>query len=181
LTRHYRRGGLLARWNRDRYRAAPAALTRAMREMTLLREMRSIGLPVPRPIAARCVQRGRTYQADIIVGYLPDTRNVAEWLSERALTADEWRAIGWVIRQMHEHQIYHSDLNCHNILLNGSSGQVWLIDFDKCERRGGDAWKAGNLARLERSLLKEAKIKKRYSKFNGADYSIALRAYHDGI
>jgi 3-deoxy-D-manno-octulosonic-acid transferase len=35
------------------------------------------------------------------------------------------------------------------------AGQVWLVDFDKCERRAGEPWKAENLARLLRSLRKE--------------------------
>ena len=33
--------------------------------------------------------------------------------------------------------------------------KFWLIDFDKCAEKGGDQWKAGNLSRLNRSLLKE--------------------------
>ena len=55
---------------------------------------------------------------------------------------------------MHRHQIFHADLNAHNLLL-APQGQVFVVDFDKCERRGGDDWKARNLARLKRSLLKE--------------------------
>lgn len=176
LIRHYRRGGMVARWNPDRYPAAPVPLTRAMREMTLLREMRSIGMPVPQPIAARCERRGRTYQADIIVGYVDQTRNMAQWLGERPLSPEEWIAVGRAIRQMHNHQIHHSDLNCHNILLD-TSGQVWLIDFDKCERRGGEAWKAINLARLQRSLIKEAGLKS--IKFKNDDFHLLQYAYHN--
>jgi 3-deoxy-D-manno-octulosonic-acid transferase len=155
LLRHYRRGGLVAKWNPDRYAAQPVPLTRAMREMTLLREMISLGLAVPTPIAARCIQKGWHYQADIIVGYLAGTNNLAQLLSQRALEPQEWASIGQAIRQMHDHQIYHSDLNCHNILLD-IHRTVWLIDFDKCERRLGEKWKQPNLLRLRRSLLKES-------------------------
>lgn len=176
LIRHYRRGGMVARWNPDRYPTAPVPLTRAMQEMTLLREMRSIGLPVPRPIAARCERRGRTYQADIIVGYLDHTRNVAQWLGERPLSPEEWMAVGRAIRQMHDLQIHHSDLNCHNILLD-ANGKVWLIDFDKCERRGGEAWKAGNLARLQRSLVKEATQTRRATHYASTDFAVLVSGY----
>jgi len=31
------------------------------------------------------------------------------------------------------------------------------VDFDKCGLRPGDSWKAANLARLQRSLVKEQK------------------------
>lgn len=177
LIRHYQRGGMIARWNPDRYRTAPVPLTRAMREMTLLREMRSIGLPVPLPIAAHCERHGRHYTADIIVGYLPDTRNVAQWLVERALEPIEWRAIGHAIRRMHDHQIHHSDLNCHNILL-GDNGQVWLIDFDKCERRGGDDWKQTNLLRLRRSLFKES-TRNQWFYWKLEDFDKILEGYHE--
>ncbi len=153
LWRHYRRGGLVARWNHDRYRRAPVHQTRAMQEMTLLREMVSLGLPVPRAVAARCIHAGRHYTADIIVEFLPGTQNLAQILRTRPLTDAEWTAVGRGIRRMHDHQIYHSDLNCHNILIDADGG-VWLIDFDKCERRGGEGWKADNIQRLLRSIRK---------------------------
>ena len=34
------------------------------------------------------------------------------------------------------------------------TGKAWIVDFDKCGFRTGDEWKAGNLARLQRSLHK---------------------------
>ena len=34
--------------------------------------------------------------------------------------------------ELHDAQIYHSDLNAHNILLD-EAGKAWIVDFDKCE------------------------------------------------
>jgi tRNA A-37 threonylcarbamoyl transferase component Bud32 len=55
---------------------------------------------------------------------------------------------------MHNAGVDHSDLNCRNILIDAQD-KVWLIDFDKCQRRGAGHWRAKNLERLKRSLRKE--------------------------
>ena len=70
------------------------------------------------------------------------------------LTAVQWQQLGAVIARFHQYGVYHSDLNCHNILLD-SNGGFWLIDFDKCGLRQAGDWQQANLARLLRSLQKE--------------------------
>ena len=154
VLRHYRRGGLVAKFNPDRYPRTAARSSRAMQEFSLLRVMRARGLPVPAPVAARQVLAGRHCTADIIVAMIPGTRNVVQRLVSGALTPLEWKAVGQAIRQLHDAQIYHSDLNAHNLLLD-NRGKAWIVDFDKCETRCGEAWKALNLQRLQRSLRKE--------------------------
>lgn len=163
VLRHYRRGGWIARWVQDTYPASPTASSRAMEEFLLLREMVSVGLPVPEPVAARCQRtrpgwgRHSRYRADIAVVCLPQTLNLVQHLHERALGASVWYRIGQAIAQLHRHQIFHSDLNAHNLLVNDQQ-DVFIIDFDKCRRRAGHGWKPDNLARLLRSLRKEQKI-----------------------
>ncbi len=154
VLRHYRRGGLIARFNPDRYRLTAARSSRAMQEFSLLRAMRAEGLPVPAPVACRQIVRGRHYSADIIVAMIPGTCNVVQHLLSGALNSEEWHAIGQAIRRLHDAQVYHSDLNAHNILLD-TAGKAWIVDFDKCDRRRGDDWKVLNLQRLQRSLRKE--------------------------
>ncbi len=158
VLRHYRRGGLVARLNPDRYPAAPVAETRAMQEFSLLREMCSLGLPVPRPIAARCERSGSAqgrYRADILVECIPGSRNLAQCLDVQRLPAAVWHAAGQAIARLHAHGIDHTDLNCHNLLLDVQD-QIWVIDFDKCRRRAAGPWQQGNLQRLLRSLRKES-------------------------
>jgi len=155
VLRHYRRGGLVARFNPDRYWSWGSAGSRAMAEYSLLRWMTARGLPVPRPLAARRLGPGVRYTADILVEWLPGTRNLAQVLDERPALPAEWAELGHAIRRMHDHQIFHSDLNCHNLLLD-NNGRAWIVDFDKCDRRPGQQWKAENLQRLQRSLRKEA-------------------------
>jgi 3-deoxy-D-manno-octulosonic-acid transferase len=53
------------------------------------------------------------------------------------------------------------------------------VDFDKCALRPGEDWKAQNLARLQRSLHKEAS---RLSPFHGseADWEWLMSGYTSG-
>ncbi len=162
VLRHYRRGGWVARWVHDTYPSGPTVSTRAMQELLLLRHMKSLGLPVPKPVAAHCQRsikwlgRHSRYRANILIEYIPHTRNLVQCLTEGLLPGQIWQNVGRAIALLHNKQIFHSDLNAHNILIN-DAGQVWLVDFDKCGLRPGDSWKVANLARLQRSLVKEQK------------------------
>jgi len=159
LLRHYHRGGLMARLIRDRFLVQRLPCTRAMAEFLLLGQLRARGLPVPQACASRRVRRGLLfYSADILVALIPHSRDVAHLLHhEHALSAEQWRRLGRAVRQLHEEQVFHSDLNCHNLMLD-DAGRAWIVDFDKCGFRAGDGWKADNLARLLRSLRKERRL-----------------------
>ncbi|WP_127346596.1 lipid IV(A) 3-deoxy-D-manno-octulosonic acid transferase [Pseudidiomarina mangrovi] len=155
LLRHYYRGGLVGKFNRDRFAREAIVKSRAMAEFSLLLQLRELGLPVPQPIAAR-YQRAPIwgYRADILVAVIADSQDVFKLLLQRSLTAAEWQSVGATIRQLHQAGVYHSDLNCHNIMLD-QAGKVWLVDFDKCGFRTEGEWQQANLQRLLRSLLKE--------------------------
>ena len=81
-------------------------------------------------------------------------RNVVQALAQAPLPPAAWQALGRAIRQLHDHQVFHSDLNAHNLLIDDQQ-HAWVIDFDKCGLRCGNEWKAANLQRLLRSLRKE--------------------------
>jgi 3-deoxy-D-manno-octulosonic-acid transferase len=176
VLRHYRRGGLIARFSEDQYWQKPAGHSRAMREFALLRFMRSWGLPVPVPLAARHNPSGWFYRADILVELIPDSENVAQCLSQRPLEPIEWQTLGQAIRQLHDRQIFHADLNCHNLLLD-AKGLAWVVDFDRCEIRPGTQWKDANLARLQRSLRKE-KGKRPVFHWDDAEWVHLTHGYH---
>ena len=154
VLRHFQRGGLVGNFIRDRYIATRIGNSRAMREFTLLDLMRTQGLLVPRPLAARHSPSGPFYRADLITERIPDAHPLAEILLERALPERNWFTIGAAIGQMHSLNVYHADLNCRNILLDARE-RAWLIDFDKCSMRAPGKWMKRNLARLLRSLEKE--------------------------
>ncbi len=176
VLRHYRRGGMVAKLSKDVFWRRSDDRSRAMEEFSLLRLLRSWGMEVPRPIAALHAPVGLLgYRSDIMVELIPGAHNAAERLQVSPLTAAEWSSLGRVVRNMHDHQVFHSDLNCHNLLLD-EQGQAWIVDFDKCAIKPGDGWKADNLARLQRSLRKE---KGRLEPFhwNEADWSAFLQGY----
>lgn len=175
VLRHYRRGGLIARFNPDRYRFTETRDSRAMREYALLRWMHARGLPVPAPLAARQQVSGKSYTADIIVGMIPGTQNLVQRLSIAPLSECQWQAVGRAIRSLHDAQVFHSDLNAHNILLDDESG-AWIVDFDKCETRSGDDWKQRNLDRLLRSLRKEH-LRQASNLWNESAWASLLKAY----
>lgn len=153
VLRHYRRGGLVARFNGDRYLWRGADRTRSFTEFRLLAELRDAGLPVPAPIAAGYRRAGLWYRADILVERIPDARSVAEILREDAGRLP-WREIGRALARFHRWGACHADLNAHNILVDADA-RIWLIDFDRGRRLVPErGWRMRNLLRLQRSLLK---------------------------
>jgi 3-deoxy-D-manno-octulosonic acid kinase len=154
VLRHYRRGGLIAKLIQDRYFYTGLANSRAWREFHLLNQANTLGLPVPRAAAMWVQRQGLFYRADIILTKIPHAIDVFTLLKQQTLSAPLWRAIGAAIRQLHDAQIYHHDLNIHNLMVDDKH-KVWLIDFDKCTQKTGNTWKAANMQRLLRSLNKE--------------------------
>ena len=162
VLRHYRRGGLIGKLIADQYLYTGVTQTRAYREMHLLDYMCAQNLNVPKPVAARIARQGLTYCADIILQKIPQATDVFSLLLSKTLEPSIWLGIGQAIRQLHDHQIYHHDLNIHNIMLDGHD-KVWIIDFDKCGIREGESWKNDNLQRLLRSLQKESARQARFT------------------
>ena len=152
VLRHYRRGGLPAKLVSDLYLWPGLELTRPWREWQLLAELHTLGLPVPRPVAARVARNGVAYRGDLITRRIPAAHSLAELLQRKA--APPWRGIGACIRRFHEAGVWHADLNAHNVLVDREAA-VWLVDFDRSERRRpAPDWRQGNLERLQRSLRK---------------------------
>jgi 3-deoxy-D-manno-octulosonic acid kinase len=155
VLRQYLRGGMAARFSRDRYLWRGAHRTRGFAEFRLLRELLRRKCPVPVPVAA-CYLRGRaTYRAWIIIERLTDVQS----LGALALADPEgapWEATGRLVARFHREGLDHVDLNAHNILFD-SAGKGWMIDFDRCRMHiPATAWRERNLARLQRSLRKLA-------------------------
>lgn len=152
VLRHYRRGGLMARVNPDRYLWQGEDRTRPFREFALLGAMVGEGLPAPAPLAARYVRSGPWYRADLLTQAIEGAQTLAQQLASAPSQID-WGLIGATIGRFHQRGFFHADLNAHNVLLHGTF--CHLIDFDRGERRApAPAWQQANLARLRRSLDK---------------------------
>lgn len=153
VLRHYRRGGLVARFVRDEYLWRGEAETRSFKEWQLLYHLRRAGLPVPTPIAARYRRNGTTYTADIITERLLDSESLASRLVRSGIPILGWITIGRYIRMFHNLGVCHADLNAHNILLVADD-LVYLVDFDRGRLMKPGLWCDANLVRLRRSLEK---------------------------
>ena len=179
VLRHYYRGGLIGKLNRDWFAPVPKAQSRALAEFRLLLWMRQAELPVPAPVAARYQQRGVGYSADILLERIPQSQDLFHFLQQQALSNAQWQQLGVLVAQLHQAGVYHSDLNCHNILLD-TAGQFWLIDFDKCARRKGQDWWSEPVARLQRSLQKEQGLRPSFL-FTPADWQAFVAGYQQHI
>lgn len=154
MLRQYHRGGLAAKLSSRYYIWNGLARTRAARELGLLGYVHQQGLLVCPPFAARVLQRGPRYQCSLMTHEIIGAQTMGSLLQDGGLGSQHWPAIGRAIRQLHNLQVYHADLNAHNIML--ADAKVYLIDFDCGEHKsaGNTRWKAGNLQRLHRSVLK---------------------------
>ncbi len=152
--RHYHRGGWAARLSRDRYVWTGAERTRAFREFRLLARLAERGLPVAAPVAARYVRHGAAYRADLLTRRVVAAHTLAQRLAERRLGGALAHRVGGTIARFHAAQVWHADLNAHNVLVDADDA-VWLIDFDRGRVRAPNAaWRRANLRRLRRSLDK---------------------------
>ena len=178
VLRHYRRGGLIGKMLSDQYLYTGLEQSRAWQEFTLLQHMRTLDLACPAPIAAMLNKRGLYYQADLISTKIPNAQDLHHILLNQSLPEDVWQKIGQTIAEFHNQQIYHHDLNIHNIMLDNEQ-KAWLIDFDKCAVKRGDEWKNSNIQRLKRSFEKEQRLHKIH--WQTADWQALLSAYNHTV
>lgn len=155
VLRQYLRGGWLSKLNRRAYCYTGDHAVRSFAEFRLLVKLWEAGLPVPKPVAANYRRTAiLSYRADILVEEIANATTFADLL--RRAEPSLWFKVGQLVRRFHDRDVYHADLNCHNILVTDSD--LYLIDFDKSRLIPGSGadcpWKRRNLERLERSLKK---------------------------
>ena len=114
VLRHYHRGGLVARFNRDRYLWTGAAHTRSFAEFRLLAHIAALELPAPQPVAARLRRHGLFYTGDLITRRIDGAHTLAQCLADGRLDADLARETGALVARFHREGIWHADLNAHN-------------------------------------------------------------------
>jgi len=160
VLRHYRRGGMVARFNRDRYLFRGRENSRPFREFHVLEQMVADGLRVPTPLAALCDRRGASYRGALLTRRIMPARPLAEWLApskatEQPLEAVDWTRLGAELRTFFNAGMDHADLNARNILLHDETAAAWVIDLD-ASRYDPSLPVDGRaqLDRLKRSLLK---------------------------
>lgn len=181
VLRHYRRGGLVGKFNLDKYLFTGQDKTRPFQEFRLLASLHEEGLPVPRPVAAR-LQRGFLfYRAAIITETLPG-ESLTWHLRKGRIEDTTWQAVGKCIARLHAAGVWHADLNANNILidLEADPPAVHVIDFDRSRRRPpSQKWRQANLDRLRRSLDKVAENAEQQARIT-TGWAMLKRGYADG-
>lgn len=179
VLRHFRRGGLIGRLIKDSYLWLGRNRTRAFREYRMLAQLRDLGLPVPRPAAARVVRRGIFYRADLITLRIDGVRSLSGVLIEQQMEPLFWKQLGEVIARFHRNHACHGDLNAYNIQV-GEQGDIYLLDFDRGSFREPGGWQRGNLDRLLRSLRKIQLLDSRVH-FSDKDWQFLMSAYESAL
>ncbi len=172
VVRHYRRGGAVARWLRDRYlRLGPL---RPLRELRASAAARARGVRTPEVVALAVYPSGIYYRADLATAEVPGATDLAESLwAEHPAAADPsarlaaLAAAGTLLRQLADAGVAHPDLNAKNILIAAGTGAgapvAYVLDLDGCEVGEPLSWKRQReaQARLERSLRKWERLTRR--------------------
>lgn len=175
VLRHYYRGGVMAKFNRDSYLYTGLKRTRAIAELTLLEQLFNEGFAVPKPVAAQIQRHGMHYRGDIIIERIEGAQDLVAQLSHAPMTDAQWQALGKLIATFHQRGVYHADLNAKNILIGNDN--FTLIDFDRGElRTPSPKWQQANLDRLLRSFNKE-KTKLATLHFNDHNWQQLMAGY----
>ena len=175
VLRHYVRGGLVGKVNRDTYLWTGEDASRPFREWRLLAKLSENGLRVPRPAAARYRRRGLVYTADLLTVRIPGVNSLSVLIRQRPLTDTEWQSIGFALGQFHSQGVFHADMNAHNLQID-EQGKLWLIDLDRGRLLPPGPWQQKTLARLHRSLQKICRLDPRVN-FGASNWEQLLEGY----
>jgi 3-deoxy-D-manno-octulosonic acid kinase len=154
VVRHARRGGLFGPLLGDRYVGAP----RHERELAWSRRLADAGIPTPPFLAGITYAAGLTHRADVATERVPG-RDLARLFFGDVPAAPEardatLRAVGRLVRSLHDAGWVHPDLQLRNVLVGGTPPRAWLLDVDTCRTAAGAEARRRNLERFYRSWAK---------------------------
>jgi 3-deoxy-D-manno-octulosonic acid kinase len=157
VVRRLRHGGWLGPLLGERYLDAE----RAARELEATARLRACGAPVPEPVFALALRRGRGWVHALATVYEEGAADALAFLAaapsdERLLRAAA--ASGAALRRFHDAGGRHADLHVKNLLLRETraGAEVIVIDLDRgaAGTPAAPARRARELGRLWRSLVK---------------------------
>ncbi|MEC9205715.1 MAG: 3-deoxy-D-manno-octulosonic acid kinase [Pseudomonadota bacterium] len=185
VKKHYFRKGMMTFMN-DTYLYRNLINTRSYREFEILNYLYKSSFNTCRPIMGWVSYNGIFYRANLITESIPAqtlsqyfTHEVSTGINERGKES-LFQEIGKQIAKMHLLNIFHGDLNIHNILIKGDiinndDIHVWILDFDKSEKKIlTERNKTSNIDRLKRSFYKHEFLIE-------TDYSKVLKGYESAI
>ena len=163
----YKRGGLIRKLISSVY-LWTGLKTRAHIEFNGLKKMFDLGLPVPRPVAARIIRKGIFYRAELITQEIENATTLGNNLAENNLSTGVLKELGVAIRSLHGKGFMHPDLNIENILI-ADSKKIFFLDFDQTKPLKQKEIQFGrDIERLRRSIEKFCKkMKEIFQKESG--------------
>ena len=171
----YKRGGLIRKLVSNSYFWTGLSKTRAHIEFDGLKKMFDLGLPVPRPVAARIVRKGIFYRAELITEEIENATTFGKNLAANNLSTSMLKELGVAIRSLHGKGFMHPDLNIENILI-GDSKKIFFLDFDQTQPLRQKEIQFGiDIERLRRSVKKFCLKNER--DFPEREWQIMLEAY----
>ena len=105
VIRRYRRGGLIAKVNKQYFLFNGIEKTRPWLELKLLEKMCTLGLPVPRPIGGLFTLNKGFYHAELLTETIPNASDLFDIIKGDHSSKINWTEIGRVIRDFHNHEI----------------------------------------------------------------------------
>lgn len=154
VLRHYLRGGMMRYLSHDRYWFDKFQTTRSVAEFSILTELLTLDLPVPKPAAAQVIKHGLVYEADLLTHKIPNAQDLVQVLSKKQ-NKHFYEELGRLVSRFHQQGVFHADLNIQNILQDDKD-KFWLIDFDRAKiLKPNSNWQEATLNRLKRSFEKE--------------------------
>ena len=154
VVRHARRGGLFGPLLGDRYVGAPRHLT----ELAWSRRLAAAGIPTPPFLAGITYPAGLAHRADVATERIPGLDLAGLFFGGAAPGPDArdatWRAVGRLVRSLHDAGWVHPDLQLRNVLVGGTPPRAWLLDVESCRDATGAAARRRNLERFYRSWAK---------------------------
>jgi len=153
VIKHYRRGGLMRYFIKQRY--LKMGKTRDQIEFEMLQVVRNLGINAPEPVAY--AHRGCIfYQAWLVSRAIKHPLSLALLsLKDEKKTRQAMESVIGQISLLIQNDILHVDLHPGNIVVDGAD-QIFLVDFDKGQIHPGSKEKLRNryLTRWQRAVTK---------------------------
>lgn len=153
VLKAYRRGGVVGRWNSERYWGAG----RFFEELRIAALAERSGVATAEVLALIVEPAGLgSVRAWLVTRFLQDAKPLLAYFGAPAEHVI-FRAAGKVVRQMHLANIDHHDLHLGNIMasFDGLLPVAHIVDWDRARLRARGEWNPfSNLSRLWRSVEK---------------------------
>jgi len=164
ILKHYIRGGFISKISYDKYLFDAIASSRAVKEYNFLNNLYSKGLPVPKPAALQVIINRFTYTADLITCKINNEGTLNDFVQTGKMNSNLWSNLENTLQKFYEENVYHSDLNTKNIIIDKAS-KFYLLDFDNSYFFYKNKLFKKSVMRLERSLSKLSNYNNELEKF----------------